>query len=309
MDGFEPYFWVLAALLAALGQSIRSAIQKSSRQALGIYGSAMVRFVFGVPLASLLLVWFVSQPVDLISRLPSAYFMWLVPAAIIQIIFTLLLGYAFEQRNFATSIALSKTDVIQSAFFEMLLLAIVPAPSVIIAMSIGLVAVWFIARARASQLNNLGRRTGEGAWRSVVLGLAAGLALGSCSVFFRIALEAVPDRNYLEAALFTAVMAIFLQTIVLGSIMAIWRRQELYACLRSGRISLYAGSIASLTTFMWFVAFSLNGVAAVRMVGQVEIVFSLLFSFWLFKERISTNELIGAALIMTSVFILLSQAG
>ena len=43
---------------------------------------------------------------------------------------------------------------------------------------------------------------------------------------------------------------------------------------------------------MWFVAFSLIGVAPVRMLGQVEIIFSMAFSFWFFKEQIGKTEIL-----------------
>ena len=57
---------------------------------------------------------------------------------------------------------------------------------------------------------------------------------------------------------------------------------------------------------MWFVAFSLIGVAPVRMLGQVEIIFSMAFGFWFFKEQIGKTEILGITFIVMSVWILLS---
>ena len=55
---------------------------------------------------------------------------------------------------------------------------------------------------------------------------------------------------------------------------------------------------------MWFVAFSIMGVAQVRMLGQIEVVFSLLFSVLFFKEKVHRLELLGACLISLSLVVL-----
>ena len=97
----ESIFWVLATFTAAFGQALRSVIQKRYRQELGLYGSAYVRFLYGFP-ASLLLLIFIFQDYDVRTlHLPVEFYVWLVPAAIVQILFTIILGKAFEQRNFA----------------------------------------------------------------------------------------------------------------------------------------------------------------------------------------------------------------
>ena len=49
---------------------------------------------------------------------------------------------------------------------------------------------------------------------------------------------------------------------------------------------------------MWFVAFSLIGVAPVRMLGQVEIIFSMAFGFWFFKEQIGKTEILELPLLL-----------
>jgi drug/metabolite transporter (DMT)-like permease len=303
-DIVSPYLWALAALTAALGQSVRSVIQKRSRQTLGIYGSAFVRFIFAVPLASLVLFAVIADPMGQYVSFPLGFYFWLVMAGTMQILLTIILGYAFEQRNFATSIALSKTDVLQAAFFEMLLLAVIPDTRSAIAIGIGLLAVFFIAKGRSP--SGLSTMPMAPNWGSVALGLGAGFAQAMCAVLYRIALETLDGQDYFANAIMTSVAAIYFQTLALGAFMLIFHRQQLRDSVLSGRVSFAAGTIAAITTFMWLFAFSLKGVAPVRMVGQFEIVFSLMFSVWFFKERVSRADLIGAAAIILSVLILLS---
>jgi len=205
-------------------------------------------------------------------------FRWL---AVCKSFFFILLGLAFESRNFMTSIALSKTDAVQAAFFEILPLSFVPDINLVIAISIGFFAIFFIGY--AGPAGNISRRFFSGP--SVSLGLLAGLCLGSCSVFYRIAMEALPELNIIEKAMLIASIAILLQTFIMGSDLLLWRPTELFACLRSWLLSSVAGSIASITTVLWFIAFSMMGVAQVRMLGQIEIMFSLLFSVFFLKKR------------------------
>ena len=128
----------------------------------------------------------VGWPTLLAVEIDAAFVFWISLASCVQILFFILLGLAFESRNFMTSIALSKTDAVQAAFFEILPLSFVPDINLVIAISIGFFAIFFIGY--AGPAGNISRRFFSGP--SVSLGLLAGLCLGSCSVFYRIAMEA-----------------------------------------------------------------------------------------------------------------------
>jgi drug/metabolite transporter (DMT)-like permease len=301
MDLLEPYLWVFVTVLAVIGQSLRSAIQKRGRDQLGVFGSAFVRFLYGVPLSFLLLFYIVGWSNIVAVRVDAEFVFWVSLASLLQILFTVLLGLAFESRNFMTSIALSKTDAVQAAFFEFLLLSFAPDIDLVIAIIIGFFAIFFIGYAGSSGSRKRGSFSGP----SVSIGLLAGLCLGSCSVFYRIAMEALPELTIIEKATFTATIAVLIQTLTMGVALMLWRRTELLACLSSWRSSSVAGSIASITTVLWFIAFSMMGVAHVRMVGQIEIIFSLLFSLFFFKEKVNQMELLGACLITLSLAVLI----
>ena len=300
VDLLGPYLWVLVTVLAALGQSVRSVIQKNARVELGVYGSAFVRFLYGLPISFLLLLFIVGWSKLLTVEIHSAFIFWVLLASCVQILFTIFLGLAFESRNFMTSIALSKTDAVQAAFFEILLLSFVPDINLVIAITIGFCAIFFIGQSGPS--GDISRRCFSGS--SVALGLLAGLCLGSCSVFYRIAMETLSGLSIIEGAMFTASVAVLIQTLIMGVALMIWRPNELIACLYSWRLSSVAGSIAAVTTVLWFIAFSIMGVAQVRMLGQIEVIFSLLFSILFFKEKVHVMEMLGACLISLSLIVL-----
>ena len=277
-------------------------MQRQSRRQLGIYGSAFVRFIFGLPFSVIILLVVVGGPKVLAFDPATEFFAWLFLASVVQIIFTIVLGYAFQNGNFATAIALSKTDALQAALFEMLLLSLIPDARLAVAISVGCVAILLIANARS----NAGLAGFLAHKKSLALGLLAGLCLGSCSVFFRLAMDCLGEYDLLERAILTSCLATVIQALLMGGCLVLWRPAELLACMQSWRQSSLTGAIAAGTTFMWFVAFSMMSVASVRMLGQIEIVLSLLFSIYVFKEKVPLLEIAGGVLITLSVIVLLS---
>ena len=56
----------------------------------------------------------------------------------------------------------------------------------------------------------------------------------------------------------------------------------------------------------WFIAFTLQTAALVKAVGQVELVFTFVFSIFWLKERSSGKEIAGIALILVSLGIIIA---
>ncbi|MBC7142520.1 MAG: EamA family transporter, partial [Rhodobacteraceae bacterium] len=59
----------------------------------------------------------------------------------------------------------------------------------------------------------------------------------------------------------------------------------------------------------WFAAFSLQNAAYVRALGQVEIVFTLIASALVFRERLTGREGLGIALVVASVVLIVLSFG
>ena len=55
----------------------------------------------------------------------------------------------------------------------------------------------------------------------------------------------------------------------------------------------------------WFTAMTLENAAYVRAVGQIELVFTLVASYFFFRERSTALELVGIVLIVGGIVILL----
>ena len=65
------------------------------------------------------------------------------------------------------------------------------------------------------------------------------------------------------------------------------------------------GLFGAVTTACWFTAFSLENVASVRAVGQVELLITLGFSILVFKEKTSRIELLSIGLLALSIILVL----
>ena len=88
-------------------------------------------------------------------------------------------------------------------------------------------------------------------------------------------------------------------------IIILYKKEQLYAVIKFWRPSLPAGISGSGATAGWFVAYALASVAEVRAVGQVELIFSILVSILIFREKINKTEVIGIMLLATSILIVI----
>ena len=71
---------------------------------------------------------------------------------------------------------------------------------------------------------------------------------------------------------------------------------------------MLVGLFSALGSVGWFSAMTLERVAYVKTVSQLEVVLSILVSYWVFKERLRTYEFLGMALVVSAIFVLLFMA-
>ena len=84
-----------------------------------------------------------------------------------------------------------------------------------------------------------------------------------------------------------------------------FKKDQFFAVFKYWRPSLPAGICGTGATFGWFLAFGLATAAEVRAVGQVELIFSILISILIFKEKIKNTEFIGIILLAISILIII----
>ena len=115
--------WIVTSVMGAFFQNARSSIQKKLNTEMSLMASTYVRFAFSLPILFVVFfIYFGNFNYFIISVQNSNFITYVILASVLQISFTLLFLYLLKFTNFLIGTALSKTEVIQIAFFEFIIL-------------------------------------------------------------------------------------------------------------------------------------------------------------------------------------------
>jgi uncharacterized membrane protein len=296
------WLWIPVTIWAAFAQTLRNAAQRRLTAQLGTLGATLVRFLYGLPFALLWLWCVLAFTGDALPRPTPAFACWVALGALSQIAATALLLRTMQERNFALGVAYSKTEVIQVALFAFVALGDQLSVAGLLAIACATVGVLLLSPAdRERPLRAL-----FAAWtgKPALLGLASGTAFAFAAVGYRGATLALGDAPYLAAAAASLVVALALQTAVLGGWLLLRAPATVAGALREWRPSLFAGFMGAAASAGWFTAFAIEAAANVRTLGLVELIFAYVVSLKLFRERLSARELGGMALIALGIMVI-----
>ncbi|MBU0726269.1 MAG: DMT family transporter [Alphaproteobacteria bacterium] len=290
------WIWIPITIWAAFAQTIRNAAQRSLVGGLGTMGATLVRFLYGLPFAiawlAIVLLWSGGS----IPAPNLAFVFWVAGGAVAQIAATALLLRAMAERNFALGVAYSKTEIIQVAIFGAVLLGDPVTLPAILAILIATMGVIMVS-APAGELSAKSLLTGLTS-RPALIGIASGAMFAFSAVGYRgAALAIAPDMPVLAAAT-ALVWAQSIQTILLLGYLGLRDWPVVIAVMRAWRISLLAGMMGALASIGWFTAMAIEPVANVRTLGLTELLFSLIVSQRVFREKLTTREFIGLGLVL-----------
>ena len=293
--------WAIFAVLAAFFQNLRTSLQKKLNKNLSIVASTYVRFAFALPFALIVFIFNFGN-FDIISTVlnQSNFFYYTFLGSVIQITFTITLLYLFRFSNFVVGTSLSKTEVIQIAIFEYIILKdklnLFGVLGIIIA-TIGVIMI-SIKDLRLFFKNFFSKVT--------LIGLGAGLLLGLSVVYFRAAALSLENfSSNFDKAFMTVFFALIIQTTVITIYLVIFERPEFKKFLENKFEIFLAGLSGFLATLSWFFAFTLIQASFVRALGQIEIFFSYVSSKYLFKEKITLIEILGVLTFIAGATLLL----
>lgn len=274
-------------------------MQKHLKGRLGTTGATFIRFGYGVPFAFLYLLvlhFGFGYP------LPSPSVTMLVAGALgglAQIIATFLLIYLFSFRNFAVGTAYSKTEPIQAALFGFLVLGEQVSLPAAVCILIGIIGVIVISLARVPLTVSAVRSSLIG--RPALVGLASAAFFGASAVAYRTASLSLEGTGVPMQAAYALVYATMFQTIVMAVWMAVRDPHQLRASALNWRAAIWVGASGVAGSIGWFTAMTLQNVAYVRALAQIELVFTFLASWLVFKEAIARSEIFGCVLIIAAV--------
>jgi drug/metabolite transporter (DMT)-like permease len=291
-----PWLWAVFTILAAGGQTVRNAMQRSLTATLGTVGATQVRFLFGFPFSVIFLIG-VCIALDRAPPTPDpSYWLWVLEGAATQFAATALMLAAMGERSFVVTIAYIKTEPVQVALFGMVLLG----DHVTLGMGLAIV----IATAGVVVMS-LKPGAMSGGIKPTVLGLISGGLFGLSAVGFRGAILKLNDPSFVMAATFTLTMGLLVQSIFLSLYLYFRDRVVLTAIIKSWRPSLFAGFMGALASQFWYLAFAIATAASVRTLALVEVLFAQAISRFIFKQPTTPRELAGIVLIVAGCLLLI----
>lgn len=304
---FEP--WILLTITAALLQSVRTAAQKQLTAQLSIPAGTYVRAFLGLPLMLAYL-----GAVSLATAAPwpplnDRFFLFALATAVTQLAATAATLALFQLRNFAVANQLGKSDMVFTAILGAMFFGQVLGLASWIALLLTGAGVVTIMAARAPAGGGDGL-TAASWWRSpsVRLGLFVGLMFGICNLTLREATLSLNTPSAYLAGATTVAVVTALQVVIMAGWLAV-REPDVYrAIFAQLPLAGFVGMTSAAGSIAWFTAFALETAAHVRIVGQIEVVFTLLISAYYFRERLSGLEALGIALTVAGI-VLVQVAG
>ena len=290
--------WIAITLVAAFLQNVRSSLQKALSSRLSTAGATSARFIYGAPFA---LIWLAGVRIATGESFPvpgAESLVFLAIGAVSQIVATFLLIASFRHAPFAVGTALSKTESLQAAAFSGLVLSEHVSALGWAGLVLGLAGVFLLVHGPKGSVT----------LRGALVAVLSGSAFAVSAVAYRGASLALGDASVVLRASMILVAAISLQT-GLMAFWLIWREPgEMSRVLKAWRSTVPTALAGVAASAGWFMAMTLQQVAYVRALAQIELAFSTLTGVFFFGETLTARDLAGVILIGLSVVLVLFAA-
>lgn len=292
--------WIPITLVAAFFQAWRTALQANLRHELTASGAAFVRYFYALPLDVFMLVlalWLLSGSRPSLS---VAFVLYCLAGGVAQIFGTFFLISAFGHRNYLVGTAYAKTEAVQLVLISVLVFGIALPQWAVIGAVTAMIGVLWLALP-TEKFTFLG-------WLKIsmqpaaLFGLGAGLAFALTALALREASLTLGEQTpVLIKALLVLLVTNSIQVLVQGTYMLKFARRDLRQCMVVWRRALPVGLLSALGSAAWFAGFALTQVALVRGLGQIEVLFTLLFGHFYLKERFTRHEVFALFLVAVGV--------
>jgi len=294
--------WIILSVAAAAFQTLRFMLQKQlSLGALSAGGATLARFAYSAPFVVALVAAYLWVQGAGMPRLSGFFWAYALSGALAQVLATWCVVALFAARSFAVGITFKKTEVIQTALVGFIVLGDRVSAPAMAAIVLGLMGVLILSDNAGLPGLNLRQVANKGA----ALGLLSGAFFAISAVGYRGATLQIESADPLLRAGVALAVVSTVQALGLG-LWLIWREAgQLRAVWQARRVAVWMGVTSMGGSLCWFTAFTLQSAALVFAVGQIEVIFSVLASVLVFRERITGRELWGMGLLTVSILVLI----
>ncbi|GAB00162.1 MULTISPECIES: DMT family transporter [Acinetobacter] len=291
------FTWILFTIMAAFMQAWRNAFQKQLSTSVDAYGTTLARFLFSPLFAfSYLAFLYVQKPVTAAVHFSDKFWFYIVIAGVSQIFATALMVMLFQQKNYAIGVGLAKSEAILAAIVGVIFLQEHLTTWGWVGVLIGAVAVFLLSK---------GRQHTELSMKTLMIGLGSGLCFAITSLLVREASLELTMLPFLHRAAWVLCCLISFQCIIMLLYLGIFSRETLYLMWQRLGLVFKVSVCSFLASVGWFSAMSMQTVAIVKTLGQVEILFSLLISAFFFKEKLAKTDHLGLWLVIVAAIMVI----
>ena len=289
--------WILFTLMAAFMQAWRNAFQKQLSSTVDVYGTTLARFLFAPFFAfGYLAFLYWHQPITAPVSFSHKFWIYVVIAGTSQIFATALMVKLFQQKNYAIGVGLAKSEAILAAMIAVLFLHDHLTLWGWGGVLMGAIAVFLLSK---------GRNNTQLSMKTLTIGLGSGLCFAITSLLVREASLELPMLPFLHRAAWVLCSLIGFQCVVLLLYLGLFSRNTLYAMWQRLGLTFRISICSFMASLGWFSAMSMQSVAIVKTLGQVEILFSLLISTLFFKEKLAKTDHLGLWLVLIAAIMVI----
>lgn len=289
--------WVCFTVLASLLQVIRNSTSKQLSSVLKPHTISFVRFAYSVPLVIIyLLALRISGFVLGEAHLPLLIGFTFIGATLQNIGYCLMVSL-FKRKRFAVAINLTKTDTLFAYLLSLVFLSHPLAPTKVLGI--------FLAGGGSVIANGPSAKGRLQLDPSLTIGLLSGFLFAATSIAVVSANASFRGGDLLINAATTLLLSLSIQSLQLFLLVYLLDREDLRRSYQHLGRDILVGITSGLGSICWFTAFSLEHVALVKAVGEIEFVLSVIVGYLLFKEALTSRELIGVAMTVLGVFLII----
>lgn len=287
--------WVLLTIFAASMQAWRNAFQSQLGQTVSVAGVTLARFIWAPPIAVLYLLGIYLWNPQPLPDFSPLFWLYTCGAAFFQILATGLMVMLFKQNNYAVGAGLAKSEAIIAAVLGVVFFSTQLSSMGWLGVMLGGLAVFILSHAKGSKSFSL--------W-TLLLGLGSGLAFALTSLWIREA-SLLLSLPFPHRAAWVLVWVLMLQASLLFFVLK-WRDPASIKGLKQhSKMTLIISVTSCLGSIGWFSAMSLQSVAYVKTLGQIEVFFTMLIStFWL-KQAVNKKHIGGLIFIAIAAILVM----
>ncbi|WP_435250328.1 multidrug transporter [Vibrio sp. nBUS_14] len=283
------FSWIVFTLLAAFSQSWRNAFQSKLAGTMSVAGVTLARFIWAGPIALIYLYSLYQwQPVST-PNFSGEFVFYIVAAAIMQILATGLMVMLFKLENYAIGAGLAKCEAPVSAVLSVLFFGTALTITGWVGVLIGALGVLIMSSSSG--------------WRSLspkvfLLGMACSTAFALTSLWVREASLSI-GLPFPHSAAWVLFLVISLQTVIICTYLFFRERNTLRQIFTKSKLVVMTSLASVIGSLGWFSAMSLQAVPYVKTLGQIEVVFMVLISYFWLGQNIAHKDIF--ALILLSI--------